>query len=189
MPVPALRVTFVGELGWELYCPTEYGAGLWRHALGGGSRASASSPPATSAIDSLRLEKGYRVWGSDITPGRDPYQAGLGFCVSSTRSGFVGAERCRGSTGAGRDHARCLVPTIRAPSRWATSRCRSKATSSGASRAAASATRSGSSIAYAYLPADAAGGAAVEVDIFGRWVPGEVAREPLFDPQGERVRS
>jgi glycine cleavage system aminomethyltransferase T len=44
------------------------------------------------------------------------------------------------------------------------------------------------SIAYAYLPAEVAKGTAVEVDIFGRWVGGEVVREPLFDPTGERVR-
>ena len=44
------------------------------------------------------------------------------------------------------------------------------------------------SIAYAYLPADVEVGAGVEVDIFGRWVPGQVAAEPLFDPRGERIR-
>jgi 4-methylaminobutanoate oxidase (formaldehyde-forming) len=45
------------------------------------------------------------------------------------------------------------------------------------------------SIAYAYLPAEVPVGAAVEVDIFGEWIPGEVAKEPLFDPRGERVRA
>jgi glycine cleavage system aminomethyltransferase T len=45
------------------------------------------------------------------------------------------------------------------------------------------------SIAYAYVPADLGPGTRVELDIFGRWVPGEVAREPLFDPKGERVRA
>ena len=45
------------------------------------------------------------------------------------------------------------------------------------------------SIAYAYLPADVEFGTAVEVDIFGQWVPGEVAKEPLLDPKGERVRA
>ena len=75
VPVRALRVTYVGELGWELYCPMEYGAALWRtlweagepHGLvAGGYRA----------IDSLRLEKGYRVWGADITPDDSPYEGG-----------------------------------------------------------------------------------------------------------------
>ena len=92
VPVRALRVTYVGELGWELYCPTEYGLGLWRalweegrpHGLiGGGYRA----------IDSLRLEKGYRVWGADITPDETPYEGGLGFCVKLDKEGgFIGRE-------------------------------------------------------------------------------------------------
>ena len=75
VPVRALRVTYVGELGWELYCPMEFGSALWRtlweagepHGLvAGGYRA----------IDSLRLEKGYRVWGADITPDDSPYEGG-----------------------------------------------------------------------------------------------------------------
>ena len=97
MPVRALRVTYVGELGWELYCPTEYGLTLWRtlweagepHGLvAGGYRA----------IDSLRLEKGYRVWGADITPDETPYEAGLGFCVKLDKAGgFVGREALAGA--------------------------------------------------------------------------------------------
>ena len=92
VPVRALRVTYVGELGFELYCPTEYGLTLWRtlweagepHGLvAGGYRA----------IDSLRLEKGYRVWGADITPDETPYEGGLGFCVKPDKpGGFIGRE-------------------------------------------------------------------------------------------------
>ena len=80
VPVRALRVTFVGELGWELYCPTEYGAGLWR-TLWEAGREHGLIAGGYRAIDSLRLEKGYRVWGADITPDETPYEAGLGFCV------------------------------------------------------------------------------------------------------------
>ena len=77
MPVRALRVTYVGELGWELYCPTEYG-------LRSGARCGRRARPhglvagGYRAIDSLRLEKGYRVWGADITPDETPYEGGLG---------------------------------------------------------------------------------------------------------------
>src|SRR5438093_992958 len=80
VPCLALRITYVGELGWELYCPTEYGLVLWDvlweaghgHGLGAGGY---------KAIDSLRLEKGYRVWGADITSDDTPYEAGLGYAV------------------------------------------------------------------------------------------------------------
>src|SRR5690349_23890143 len=80
VPVRALRVTFVGELGWELYCPAEYGAGLWR-ALWAAGDAHGLVAGGYKAIDSLRLEKGYRVWAADITPDDTPLEAGLGFCV------------------------------------------------------------------------------------------------------------
>jgi len=80
VPVRALRVTFVGELGFELYCPSEYGAGLWL-ALWEAGRAHDLVAGGYRAIDSMRLEKGYRVWGADITPDETPYEGGLGFCV------------------------------------------------------------------------------------------------------------
>src|SRR4051794_16281653 len=67
VPVRALRVTFVGELGWELYCPTEYGAALW-HALWDAGRPHDIVAGGYRAIDTLRLEKGYRLWAADITP-------------------------------------------------------------------------------------------------------------------------
>ena len=71
VPVRALRVTFVGEGGWELYCPTEYGAGFWR-ALWEAGREHGLVACGYRAIDSLRLEKGYRVWAADITPDPEP---------------------------------------------------------------------------------------------------------------------
>ena len=93
VPVRALRVTFVGELGWELYCPTEYGAGLWR-ALWEAGGPHGLVAGGYRAIDSLRLEKGYRVWGADITPDDTPHEAGLGFCVRDDKE-FLGAGGAR----------------------------------------------------------------------------------------------
>ena len=91
-PVLALRVTYVGELGWELYCPTEFGLALW-DALWQAGEAHDLRAGGYRAIDSLRLEKGYRVWSSDITPEDTPYQAGLGFAVRlDKRGGFIGQE-------------------------------------------------------------------------------------------------
>ena len=75
VPVRALRVTFVGELGWELYCPTEYGAGLWR-TLWEAGREHGLVAGGYRAIDSLRLEKGYRVWARRHHPRRDAARGG-----------------------------------------------------------------------------------------------------------------
>ena len=92
VPVRALRVTYVGELGWELYCPTEYGLGLWR-ALWEAGEPHGIVAAGYRAIDSMRLEKGYLVWGADITPDETPYEAGLGFAVKLDKEGgFIGRE-------------------------------------------------------------------------------------------------
>ncbi len=92
VPVRAMRVTFVGELGWELYASSEYGAALWRSVWAAGEDVGLVAG-GYRAIDSMRLEKGYRVWGSDITPETNPYEAGLGFCVKLDKpGGFEGRD-------------------------------------------------------------------------------------------------
>ncbi len=184
VPVRALRVTYVGEYGWELYCPSEYGLGLWR-ALWESGQPVGLIAGGYRAIESLRLEKGYRAWASDITPDDSPYEAGLGFCVSDEKD-FNGATAVRE-----RPLARSLrCVTLEDPRSVALGNepvrvdgvVVGRVTSGGYGYAVER------SIAYAYLPAEVAIGAAVEIDIFGQWVPGEVMAEPLFDPRGERVR-
>src|SRR5947208_7338674 len=92
-PVPCLvlRVTYVGELGWELYCPMEFGLRLWDELWTAG-REHGLVAGGYRAIDSLRLEKGYRVWGADVTPDETPYEAGLGFAVKLDKGDFVGRD-------------------------------------------------------------------------------------------------
>src|SRR5436305_868194 len=91
VPCTALRVTYVGELGWELYCPTEFGLRLWDELWAAGQEHGLVAG-GYRAIDSLRLEKGYRVWGADVTPDETPYEAGLGFAVKLDKDGFLGRE-------------------------------------------------------------------------------------------------
>ncbi|MFL5860390.1 MAG: FAD-dependent oxidoreductase [Solirubrobacteraceae bacterium] len=182
VPVRALRVTFVGEMGWELYCPTEYGAGLWRMLWEAG-RAHGLVAGGYRAIDSLRLEKGYRVWAADITPDETPLEAGLDFCVREDRS-FVGADALRDPE----RRLRCLVledarsvALGNEPVRVGADIC-GRVTTGGYGYAVQR------SIAYAYLPVQHGIGTEIHVDIFGRWVAGEVVAEPLLDPAGERLR-
>jgi 4-methylaminobutanoate oxidase (formaldehyde-forming) len=190
VPVRALRVTFVGELGWELYCPTEYGAGLWR-TLWQAGREHGLVAGGYRAIDSLRLEKGYRVWAADITPEETPYEAGLGFCVKDGAT-FNGSAALGVGSDAGpakpQRRLRCLVLEDPRSVALGNEPVRvgdeivGRVTSGGYGYTVER------SIAYAYVPAEIELGTTVEVDIFGRWVPGELTREPLFDPKGERVR-
>ena len=191
VPVLAVRVTFVGELGWELYCPTEYGATLWdilwtageEHGLvAGGYRA----------IDALRVEKGYRVWGVDITPEENPYEAGLGFAVRLDKpGGFVGREalvRVKEEGPALR--LRCLVLDDPLSVPLGSEPVRIDGDVVGRVTSGNQGYRVERAIAFAYLPArQAALGQRVEVEVFGEWIGAEVVRDSIYDPKGTRIRA
>ncbi|HTO24823.1 MAG TPA: aminomethyltransferase family protein, partial [Gaiellaceae bacterium] len=183
VPVAASRVTYVGELGWELYCPTERGAELWDALCVDGV-----TPGGYRAIDALRLEKGYRAWASDLTAETTPYEAGLGFAVKRDKGEFIGRDALDPEPA---QRLVCLVledPRAIAlgsePVRDADGALVGRVTSGGYGYAV------GASIALAYVPVShAAPGTALAVDIFGEWVAAEVHAEPLYDPKGERVRA
>jgi aminomethyltransferase len=90
VPVTALRVSYAGELGWELYTPAEYGETLWEHVMEAGE-AHGIRPYGNGALDALRIEKGFRLWGEDLHTEHNPYEAGLGFAVD-LETEFVGKE-------------------------------------------------------------------------------------------------
>jgi glycine cleavage system aminomethyltransferase T/glycine/D-amino acid oxidase-like deaminating enzyme len=188
VPCTALRVTYVGELGWELYCPMEFALRLWDELWAAG-REHGLVAGGYRAIDSLRLEKGYRVWGADVTPDETPYEAGLGFAVKLDKGDFVGREALLG-VGEPERRLCCLVLTDPRSVALGSEPVRVEGEIVGRITSGGYGYTVERSIAYAYLPAAAAEvGTAVEVEIFGEWVSGEVGREPLFDPEGERLRS
>jgi glycine cleavage system aminomethyltransferase T/glycine/D-amino acid oxidase-like deaminating enzyme len=189
VPVYALRVTYVGELGWELYAHTEFGLALWQ-TLWDAGRPHGLIAAGYRAIDALRIEKGYRVWSSDITPDETPYEAGLGFAVDLDKGDFIGRDALVAAKAAGPGkRLRCLVlddprsvclgnEPVRIDGEVA-----GRVTSGGYGFAVEK------SIAYAYLPPAVAIGSLGDVDVFGEWIGFEVAREPLWDPAGARIRS
>ena len=90
--VRALRITYVGELGWELHVPTEHTLSVYQRLLAAG-RAHGLANAGYRAIESLRLEKGNRAWGTDIGPDYSPLEAGLGWAVKlKTNLPFLGRE-------------------------------------------------------------------------------------------------
>ena len=190
VPVLAMRVTYVGELGWELYAPTEYGRALWS-TLWAAGLPHGMVAGGYRAIDALRLEKGYRVWSSDITPDETPFEAGLGFAVALDKpGGFLGRDALVAARAAGpRKRLRCLVLDDPLAVCLGNEPVRlggdvvGRVTSGGYGFAVER------SIAYAYLPPDAGVGTRGEVEVFGDWIGFEVASEPLWDPTGERIRA
>ena len=188
VPCLALRVTYVGELGWELYSPMEYGLRLWDTIWEAG-REHGLVAGGYKAIDSLRLEKGYRVWGSDVTPEDTPFEAGVGFAVKLDKGKFIGRDALLAAAEPERRLA-CLVLADPRAVALGSEPVRANGELVGRVTSGGYGYTVERSIAYAYLPSAAtAPGTAVEVEIFGEWMAGSVAAEPLFDPQGERIRA
>ena len=192
VPVRALRVTFAGELGWELYAPSEYGARLWTTLWAAGEPHGLVAG-GYRAIESLRLEKAYRVWSTDITPETDPWSAGLGFCVKLDKpGGFEGADalRARKDQGPPAERLRCLVLDDPRAVALGSEPVRIDGEVAGRVTSGGYGYTVGRSIAFGYLPADASKpGTRVDVNVFGDWVLGEVVAQPLLDPRSERVHA
>ncbi|MGZ5298724.1 MAG: GcvT family protein [Actinomycetota bacterium] len=186
----AARVTYVGELGWELYTSGEVALPLWDSLLEAGE-PHGMVPAGYRAIDTLRLEKGYRAWSSDITPEENPYEAGLGFAVRMTVPGFIGNEALEHARATGLTRKLCCLTlsdaramTLGNEPVFHGGRVVSRVTSGGIGYTI------GASIAYAYLPIElAVPGTSFEIEVFGERVPAAVVDEPLWDPKGERIRA
>jgi len=190
VPVLALRVTYVGELGWELYAPSEYGralwATLWEAGLSHGMVAG-----GYRAIDAMRIEKGYRVWSSDVTPDETPYEAGLGFAVALDKAVPCQAHDSLVAAKAAGPRKRLRALVLDDPRAVALGNepvsvdgvVVGRITSGGYGFSVER------SIAYAYLPPDlSAFGTRGEVEVFGEKVGFEVVRDPIYDPTGARIR-
>ncbi len=191
VPCLALRVTYVGELGYELYCPTEYGLALWDILIAAGA-PHGLVPAGYRAIDSLRLEKGYRAWGSDITPETTPEAAGLGFAVRIDKAApFVGREALLAEQAAGGPPERLRCIALEDP--WAVclggEPVRIDRETAGRVTRAATATASSGASPTRTCPPEAGPGVTVEVDVFGELVTGTVVDEPLYDHQNARIRA
>ena len=190
VPCLALRVTYVGELGWELYPSVEYAGALWDTLISAGA-PHGLVPAGYRAIDTLRLEKGYRAWSSDITPEEHPFEAGLGFAVRMDMPGFIGNEALERAQAHGITKKLCCLTladeramTLGNEPVFHDGRVVSRVTSGGIGYAV------GASIAYAYLPVElAVPGTSCEIEVFGERVPATVANEPLWDPKGERIKA
>jgi len=190
--VPALlvRVSYAGELGWEIYAPTEYGLALWDTLWEAGQPCGVTAAGG-GAFESLRLEKGYRLWGVDIHPDYNPLEAGLGFAVRFKKGDFLGREALLRVKEQGVTRKLCALTfddpcavTLGKEPIFDGERTIGYVTS------AAYGYTVGKSIAYGYLPISCTEeGTRVEVEYFGRRYAATVAREPLYDPEGAKLRS
>ena len=190
-PAQALRVTYVGEMGWELYTPMEHGAALW-DTLWEAGKVHGMVAGGYRAIDSLRLEKGYRVWSSDITPEDNPDQAGLGFAVRMKKDvPFIGREALEAARAAGLDRRLvCLVLDEPMAVALGNEPIRVGGAVVGRVTSGGYGYTVGASIAFGYLPVEQSEvGTRGEIEVFGEWIGCGVRAEPLYDPEGIRIKS
>ena len=189
VPVTAMRMSYVGELGWELYTSAENGLRLWdvlwtegqRHGIIAAGRA---------AFNSLRLEKGYRSWGTDMTTEHNPYEAGVGFAVRAQKGEFVGRSALCGISDETVDrHLSCLTIDDRRTVVMGSEPVFLDGAPVGYVTSAAYGHTVGAPVAYAWLPATAGVGTSVEIQYFDRRIAATVVAEPLVDPEMKKIRS
>ncbi|WP_328975257.1 FAD-dependent oxidoreductase [Streptomyces canus] len=188
VPVTAMRLSYVGELGWELYTTADQGLKLW-DTLWRAARPLGGIAAGRGAFNSLRLEKGYRSFGTDMTYEHDPYEAGVGFAVKADKEDFVGKAALERRRADVRRKLTCL--TIEDPRAVVMGKepVYDGQRPVGHVTSAAFGHTIGKGIAYAWLPAElAVAGRALHIGYFDRRVEAVVAEEPLFDPAMSRLR-
>jgi 4-methylaminobutanoate oxidase (formaldehyde-forming) len=189
--VLAQRVSYVGELGWELYVPNNRAVAVWDALLMAGEEFGIEVG-GYKVLDALRLEKGYRYFTADVTQLENPYQAGLGFCVDLDKGDFVGREALLKTKEQapkrklctllldGEDYAMIYGGEAIYSAGKVVSRVRSGGYGFTLKR----------NIAYAYLPPElAVAGSHLDVEIFDQTIRAEVVKTVLFDPKGEKLRA
>jgi glycine cleavage system aminomethyltransferase T len=186
----ALRLSYAGELGWELHVATDQALPVWDMLWEAGQEFGLVAA-GMGAFDSLRLEKGYRGWGTDIHTEYTPYQAGLSWTVRLDKTNFIGAEACRRLAARPADSRLCCLTFY---DRDAVAfgnepimigdQCVGHVTSANFGYSI------GKFIAYGYLSAEHAElGTRLEVEYGGHRFGATVAPDPPFDPEMTRMKA
>ncbi|MBL4766939.1 MAG: FAD-dependent oxidoreductase [Rhodobacteraceae bacterium] len=188
-PVRAVRIGYVGELGWELHIPTEFALHvydlLYKHGAVHGIRDI-----GYRAIDSLRMEKGYLYWSADITPDYTPYEAGLGFAVHLKSKGdFIGRAALEVQKVAGvAQKLCCFVSDEKLPLYGGETILSGEKVVSLVSSAGFGFTVQ-KTIVYGYLPTDLAEQDAFELEAFGQRYTISRVNSPLYDPENRQLKA
>jgi len=186
----AQRVSYVGELGWELYVPSERATVVWDALLKAGEEFGIEVGGYKS-LDSMRLEKGYRYYTADVTPLETPYEGGLGFCVDLSKSDFIGKQALVKQKQDGVKRKLCTLvldgdeftQIYGGEAVYYDGKVITRVRSGGFGYTLKK------NILYAYLPVELAkAGTRVDVELIEGRRGGEVTATVLLDPKGEKVR-
>jgi 4-methylaminobutanoate oxidase (formaldehyde-forming) len=188
--VLAQRITFVGELGFELYVEPEWAVQVWDRLMGAGQQHGIR-PGGYRVLESLRIEKGYRYFGSDLTAADTPYEGGVGFCVAADKRDFNGGAALAAAREAGPRHrVRTLAVGDGAYQQlYGGEAVRVDGEVVGRVRSAAYGFTVARHLALAAVPPGLPEGARVAVEVLGDPVPAEVVADVLHDPENARIRA
>ncbi len=187
----AMRVNYVGELGWELHLPVEHLLAV-HELLAAAGRSLGLAHFGLYAMESLRLEKCYRSWKADLTTEYTPLMASLGrFVRLDKEADFIGREALRREVATGpKERFVPLLVEAGDADAAAVSMVYRGSENVGLVTSGGYGYRLKRSIALAYVRSDLAKpGTELEVGILGERYPAQVAREPLYDPENARLRS
>ena len=185
----AQRVTYVGELGWEMYMENADAARVWDALLRAG-RDFEIRPAGYKAIDSLRLEKGYRYWSSDMTPNENPYEAGLGFCVRMNKGEFIGRDALAKQKAQGIARKLATITLEKNMGLYGGEPVYHNGNLLGRLRSGGYGYTIGKSIGLVYVPIEIAQvGTPLEIEIFGERFAAQIDADVLYDAQGEKIRA
>jgi len=188
VPVLAFRLSYAGELGWEIYTPSEFGLRLW-DVLWKAGQEHQMLAGGMGAFDSLRLEKGYRALGSDIHVEYTPYQAGLGWAVKLDQDDFIGRDALLNLKDIELDKKLCCLTmdngmALGKEPIFTGEKCIGYVTSANYGYSV------GKHIAYGYLPLEyTQKGTSVEIEYLGKRHAAKVDDDPLFDSAMKRIKS
>lgn len=188
--VLALRISYEGELGWELHLPIEHLRATYDALVEAGEPLGLADF-GYRALESLRMEKGYRLWGADIGPEFTPLEAGLERFVAFDKGGFIGREALLRQREEGiRRRLACLVVETADALPHGDEPVLAGERVAGYVACADRGHVVGATIAHAYLPLELAQvGTELAVEVLGEARPARVVASPLFDPAGERLRA
>ena len=186
-PVLAVRIGYVGELGWELHVPSEFAAHVYEILRQAGQDLGIADV-GYRAIDTLRLEKGYAYWSSDITPDYNPYEAGLGFRVSLKKKDFIGRAALARIKGEGIRRKLCTFTLEHPLTVFGGEAILHEGKVVSVTTSANFGHTIGKPIVYGYLPVEISTERDFTVEAFGESAPALRHDGPLYDPKMERLK-
>ena len=187
-PALAMRIGYVGELGWELHVPTEYAAHVYE-LLRTAGEPHGIRDVGYRAIDSLRMEKNYLYWSSDITPDYTPYEAGLGFRVNLKKGDFIGRAALTRQKEQGIRQKLCTLTLDKPLPLYGGEAVIHGGKVVGVTSSGNFSYTLGRSVAYAYLPIELADKQGFTVESFTEQSPATRHDGPLYDPKNERLKA